>query len=333
VTLGFERPFLIAAAFLFAAAVPVVSRLYRDPFALNTPLGPPGGIPFRAPMRVDFLIKILFALETAGVFILLIAAAGPFMRTSETVWLNRGADILFVIDISPSMAGIDMNGRSRFDEARNLVSVFARNRPSDAIGLVAVGDDAALLVPPTVDRDALSLRLESLRIGELGDGTALGMGLAMAALHIRRSGASRRAVVLITDGENNAGAVHPETAAGILGSAGISLWVIGVGSAGVIPIEYTDPITRIHRTGFLDSRFDPESLIAIAKKGGGVYIAAPSAAAFSAAFTRLNEGEMAIRRSGTLSRTSAVHGPLIAAALVFLCAARFVRRHILGAFL
>ena len=291
-TLGFERPFLIAAAFLFAAAIPVVSRLYRDPFALNTPLGPPGGIPFRAPMRVDFLIKILFVFETAGVFSLFIAAAGPFLRSSETVWLNRGADILFVIDISPSMAGIDMNGHSRFDEAKNLVFDFARNRPSDAIGLAAVGDDAALLVPPTVDRDALRSRLESLRIGELGDGTALGMGLAMAALHIRRSGASRKAVVLITDGENNAGAVHPETAAEILNSAGVALWVIGVGSAGMIPLEYTDPLTGIHRSGFFDSRFNSESLIAVAKRGGGVYIAAPSASAFSAAFSRLNEEEV-----------------------------------------
>jgi Ca-activated chloride channel family protein len=158
---------------------------------------------------VEFLVKIIRFLDLTGVFALFIAAAGPIFISTELVWLNRGADMLFVVDVSPSMAGIDMNGRSRFDVARDLVREFAEARPSDAIGLVAVGNDASLLVPPTVDRGALFSRLDSLRLGELGDGTALGMGLGIAALHIRNSAAPRRAVALITDGENNAGAIHP----------------------------------------------------------------------------------------------------------------------------
>jgi Ca-activated chloride channel family protein len=243
------------------------------------------------------------------------------------------------------MAGQDMNGRSRFDTARDLVRDFASERPSDAIGLVAVGNDASLLVPPTVDRDALFSRLDGLRIGELGDGTALGMGLGIAALHIRNSTAPRRAVALITDGENNAGAIHPETAAAALQNAQtstgdpasyggpVSLWVIGVGGGGEVPIDYVDPVTRIRRTGTFDSRFNAESLRAIAQSGGGQYIAAPSAEAFSRAFSRIDEGELIIRRSGTINRTRSFQVPLIAAALVLICAARFLRRYILGAFL
>jgi Ca-activated chloride channel family protein len=282
---------------------------------------------------VEFLVKIIRFLDLAGVFALFIAAAGPSFISTEIVWLNRGADILFVVDVSPSMAGIDMNGRSRFDAARDLVRDFAEGRPSDAIGLVAVGNDASLMVPPTVDRSALFSRLDSLRIGELGDGTALGMGLGIAALHIRKSTAPRRAVALITDGENNAGAIHPETAAAALQNAGASLWVIGVGSGGEVPIDYVDPITRIHRTGTFDSRFNTESLRSIAQSGGGQYIAAPSAEAFSHAFSRIDEGELIIRRSGTINRSRSFQPPLIAAALALICAARLLRRYILGAFL
>jgi Ca-activated chloride channel family protein len=282
---------------------------------------------------MDFLIKLLYFFELAGVFALFTAASGPFFILAETVWLDRGADVLFVVDVSPSMAGIDMKGDSRFDAARNLVYGFARNRPSDAIGLVAVGDEAALLVPPTVDREALFSRLGSLRIADLGDSTALGMGLAVAALHLRRSQAPRRVAVLITDGENNAGAVHPETAAAALRSSGVSLWVIGVGSAGEIPITYLDPVTKIRRTGTFSSRFDPASLEAIAEKGGGAYISAPSAEAFSGAFSRINEEELTIGRSGTYSRTMPLYRPFIVAALGLLSAARFIRRNILRAFL
>jgi Ca-activated chloride channel family protein len=198
---------------------------------------------------------------------------------------------------------------------------------------VAVGNDASLLVPPTIDRDALFSRLDSLRIGELGDGTALGMGLGIAALHIRNSTAPRRAVALITDGENNAGAIHPETAAAALQNVPVSLWVIGVGSGGEVPIDYVDPVTRIRRTGTFDSRFNVESLRSIALSGGGHYISAPSAEAFAHAFSRINEGELIIRRSGTINRTRSFQAPFIVAALALICAARYIRRHILGAFL
>jgi Ca-activated chloride channel family protein len=332
-SIGFERPLFVFLGFIFIILITLLSRFSKDALVLRFPLGPPGGIPFKPPHRVEFLIRIGHFLELIGAFSLFIALAGPMFISSEIVWLNRGADILFVMDISPSMAGIDMNGRSRFDLARTLVRDFAEDRPSDAIGLVAVGTEAGLLVPPTVDRGALFSRLETLRIAELGDGTALGMGLAIAALHLRNSAAPRRAAVLLTDGENNTGAVHPETAAAVLHSVGVSLWVIGVGSSGEIPIDYVDPLTRIRRTGTFDSRFDPEALRASAGSGGGVYIAAPSAETLSAAFSRVNEAEMIPGRSGLMNRTSGFQGPFIVAGLILFCAVRFFRRYILGAFL
>ncbi|MDR1374603.1 MAG: VWA domain-containing protein [Treponema sp.] len=330
---GFERPLLIPLAALTGFLILGINRFVKDPFALKIPLGPPGGTAFVPPFKVELLIRLIFIMELAGMLFLFIAASGPYLVSSETVWLNRGADVLFVLDVSPSMAGLDMDGINRFDAARNLVAAFAQERPSDAVGLAAVGDSAALLIPPTVDRDALNSRLRSLQIAELGDGTALGLGLSVAALHVRKSSASRKVVVLITDGENNAGPVHPETAAAVLREEGISLWVIGVGSSGEVPIDYVDPYTRVRRTGSFYSRFEPENLMAIAEKAGGTYLPAPSAKAFAAAFARLHEGEMIIRRSGLLTKTHSIHRPLIIAALILLYFARFVRRYVLGALL
>jgi Ca-activated chloride channel family protein len=331
--IGFERPLLLIAGAVIVFLCFIAGRFFKNAFALTVPLGPPGGSPFKPPFNVDFLVRILRLLDLAGTLLLVAAAAGPVFISTEVVWLNRGADILFVVDISPSMAGIDMNGSNRFDAARRLVRDFAEKRPSDAIGLVAVGNDASLLVPPTVDRSALYSRLDALQIGELGDGTALGLGLGIAALHIRNSAAPRRAVALITDGENNAGAIHPETAAAALQNAGASLWVVGVGGSGVAPIDYVDPVTRIRRTGAFDSRFNADSLRAIARSGGGHYLGAPSAEAFSQAFSIIDQEELIIRHSGLVRRTRSFQVPLIAAALALICAARFTRRHILGAFL
>ncbi len=157
---SFERPMLAAAAFvIIPLACYALSRL-RNPFAAYIPLGAPGGIPFKSP-QMSGIVKLLKALEVLGVFLLFLSAAGPVVKKTVTVWLNRGADIIFIFDASPSMSALDMDGRSRFNTAKTLISDFSSRRPSDNIGLVAVGSDAALLVPPTSDRDALNLRLEA----------------------------------------------------------------------------------------------------------------------------------------------------------------------------
>jgi Ca-activated chloride channel family protein len=278
-------------------------------------------------------MKILHALELTGVFLLFLAAAGPHMVFTEMVWLNRGADIFFVVDISPSMSGVDMNGRNRFEAARTLIHEFADNRQQDAMGLIALGDDAALMVPLTTDRESLFSRLDALEIGEMGDGTAIGTALALAALHIGKSLAPRRAVVLITDGENNAGSVHPETAAAMLADSSVSLWVIGVGSNGMVPFSYIDPKTDMLRTGTFDSRYDIEALKSIALKANGNWIHAPKSEAFADAFAQLDQGEMIIRRSGTQRREEALYSFFLAAALSLLCGVRVVRQQILGAIL
>jgi Ca-activated chloride channel family protein len=92
-----------------------------------------------------------------------------------------------------------------------------------------------------------------------------------------------------------------------------------------------DPLTRRRRTGTFDSRFSAENLRAIARKGGGTYIPAPQAEAFTAAFARLDGEEMIIRRSGIRTRTRPLHDPVLVTALGLVFLVRVIRRHILGA--
>jgi len=322
---GFVNPIAAIAAFvIIPLAAFALSRL-KNPFVALIPLGAPGGVPFKTP-QISGLVKLLKILEVTGVFLLFFSAADPVLKTAETVWLNRGADIIFILDASPSMAALDMNGKNRFSAACTLISEFAARRPSDSIGLVAVGSDAAVLVPPTPDRETLNLRLESLRIGEFGDNTALGMGLSTAAFHLEKSNAKRKVAVLITDGENNAGSVHPETAAGMLRDMDVSFWVIAVGSAGEVPIDYVDPYTKIRSTGTFDSRYDAESLRRLSLSGGGTFIAAPSSEAFYAAFSQLDNSEITIQRSRIINKRRSFSLFLLITASAMLLAVRLIRR-------
>lgn len=329
---GFDNPLPVIAAFIVIPVALIIFSRLKNPFVELVPLGAPGGTPFKAP-GVDTIVKLLRALELAGLFLLFLSAASPTIKTAESVWINRGADIVFVLDTSPSMAALDMDGNNRFNAARALIGEFARKRPSDSIGLVTLGSDAALLVPPTSDREALYARLERMRIGEMGDDTALGIGLAICAYHLEKSNAKRRAAVLITDGENNAGSIHPETAASLLNEMGISLWIIGVGSAGEVPIDYVDPLTNVRRTGIFDSRYDIESLRRLSLAGGGTFIAAPTAETFAAAFSRLDDGEITVRRSRIIYKSRPVYIPFLITAFSIIVTVRFVRRNVLGALL
>jgi len=330
VSFGFDNPFLTALAFIVIPLAAFILYRLKNPFVATIPLGAPGGVPFKT-SQVGGLVNLLKIFELTGIFLLFFSAAGPVIKTAETVWLSRGADIIFVLDVSPSMAALDMEGKNRFTAATTLLADFARRRPSDNIGLVAVAQEAVLLVPPTSDRQAFNLRLEQLKIGEFGDGTALGMGLGVATHHLEKSNAKRKAVILITDGENNAGEIHPETAAGMLRENEVSFWVIAVGTAGEVPIDYLDPYTRIRRTGIFDSRYDAESLRRLSVIGAGTFISAPSTEAFAAAFSQLDDAEMTVQRSRIIHRRRPLSFQFLIVAIIVLAGVRFIRRFLLGA--
>ena len=327
---GFDNIFIFICAFFIIPFAAVIFSRMKDPFVAAIPLGAPGGTPFKT-SHINGIVKLLKFLEYAGLFLLFFSAAGPSMKTSEIVWLNRGADIIFVLDISPSMAAIDMDGKNRFNAGKKLIEDFANKRPTDSIGLVAFGDDAALLVPPTTDRQALEMRLEQLSIGDMGDTTALGMGIAVAAYHLDKSAAKRKIAVLITDGESNAGSIHPETAAGLLRDLGISFWVIAVGSIGEVPIDYVDPRTKIRRVGIFDSRYDAESLRRLSSVGGGTFITAVNADAFAAAFSQIDDAEITVQRSRVINRMTSVSFQFLLAAVILLAGVKLIRRFLLRA--
>ncbi|MDR0639516.1 MAG: VWA domain-containing protein [Spirochaetaceae bacterium] len=335
-SIRFERPLFLVLAGLAPFAILLFRRFLKPAVTVKLSLGPQGGTLFKPPRRAALGAALIFAFELATVSLLLLAIANPTEVTATPVFKERGADIMFVLDVSPSMAVLDINSTggitkigasgngaengmiNRFEAARFLILSFVNDHPSAAVGLVAVGEVAALLVPPTIDHELFRDRLQTLRIGELGDGTALGMGLSLAAFHLYDSSAPLHACVLVTDGENNAGAVHPETAAEALAASNVAFFVIGVGSGGETILDYVDPETNRHRRGIYDSRYDTQSLIAIAEKGGGVFLQARTGDELGRAFFKVSEGSTFPVRAETLLVTESRAGPFIIAALLII---------------
>ena len=100
-----------------------------------------------------------------------------------------------VFDASDSMA-------PRLRKAREAVYALLNSaNPEDEFFLVRFSDRADLVTGMTRDREEIRRRMESLR---LGGSTALLDGVMLARNELRRAHHDRKAIVIISDGEDNA---------------------------------------------------------------------------------------------------------------------------------
>lgn len=220
---------------------------------------------------INSLLRISKILKFAAFTSVIIALADPVISHQEKIYTSLGSDIIFVVDTSPSMAGKDIDEGTRLDAAKKTIKKLSIQQDGLRFGLVTLGSTAQVLVPPTSDHQIFEKNLSELKIGQLGDGSAIGDGLSTAICHLVSSSAPNKFIILLTDGENNAGEIHPETAASLAASNKIAIYVIGVGSKGTIPIEYEDPNTGKTYSGYLDSNFNSNSLKKLATMTNGHY--------------------------------------------------------------
>lgn len=277
--LSFERPaalLLLAAAFAYGLWYRSARRRGRLGYAL--PLLPWGGKPdVSAPLAPRLAYYLCAALGAAAYLAVALAAAGP-VRTEPVAAAGRPAvDIVFAIDLSPSMAAMDVEPTRLAAAVRSVGELLDRGVGQAAVGLVGFGDAAVLLAPPTTDYDFVRFALGAVEPGSYGEATAIGQGLALALRHVLAGSAPRKALMLLSDGEDNVGLVHPGDAAAAAARYGVELVVVGVGSQGDAPIAYRDPKSGERLEGFYRSEFNEAALKALAVAGGGIYLPAGDA--------------------------------------------------------
>ncbi|MBP5441804.1 MAG: VWA domain-containing protein [Treponema sp.] len=239
------------------------------------------------------VVSVLCAV--AGFTCLVISYANPVVHHQDRVYSSRGADILFVLDTSPSMAAKDMAGMSRLQAAVQAIKTLEGDNTGDSVGLVEMAKTAAVAVPPTMDREVFFRKLDSVIIGDMGDGTAIGNGLSCAIFHLETSRSPRKSIVLITDGENNSGVIHPFTASRLAKEKNISVYVLGIGTKGTVPLEYVDPHTGKVYSGFLNSDYDSTVLSQIASEADGKFYEVSSLAELAQALDAVGRNESLVQ--------------------------------------
>jgi Ca-activated chloride channel homolog len=263
-----------------------------------------------------------------GFLFLLIANAGPSLVSREKIYMTRGMDIIFVLDESPSMAGKDFLPDNRFESAKDVIKAFVEGRDHDPVGLVSFGNNAVLRVPAGLDYKYFLEQLEGLQLMDLGNGTAMGMGIAVACLHLDDSTAREKIIVLLTDGDNNAGEILPESAAHIAAAMGIKIYSIGLGSKSDVPLEFTDPETgKIYR-GMYKSGYDEGILKEISEITNGEFYQALSPGALDTIMSSIDSLERMEKRTKLNINTSPIHRELILVGFILILFDFFLRKWI-----
>lgn len=235
-----------------------------------------------------YLLSVLPFLRVAAVMLAVIALARPQSREervrNESV---EGIDIVLALDLSTSMEAGDFRPRNRLHVAKQVLSDFISKRANDRIGLVVFAGAAYTQAPLTLDYGVLREVVGQLRTRVLEDGTAIGDALATSLNRLRDSEAKSRVVVLITDGDNNAGSLSPSDAAELAKTLKIPIFTILVGKGGKVPFPagedlFGNPVWRE-----MEIPINPELLESIAEQTGGSYYRATDGASLEQGLQRV----------------------------------------------
>ncbi|WP_010664270.1 vWA domain-containing protein [Marinilabilia salmonicolor] len=221
--------------------------------------------------RKTYLRHVPFGLRCLTFILLTIALARPQSTDSLRNVTTEGIDIIISLDVSGSMLAMDFEP-NRLEAAKDVATDFISGRPNDKMGLVVFAAESFTQCPLTIDHAVLTNLTRDIQTGILQDGTAIGLGLSTAVSRIKDSDAKSKVIILLTDGVNNRGEIHPLTAAEIAKSFGIRVYTIGVGSHGTAPF----PVNTVfgQQVQDMEVKIDEKMLQEIANTTEGQYFRA-----------------------------------------------------------
>ncbi|GMQ65077.1 VWA domain-containing protein [Vallitalea maricola] len=223
-----------------------------------------------------------------SLIILVLALSRPQLTSQPDTIQEKGIDIAMVLDVSGSMESVDFKP-NRLEVAKKTIEDFVEERPSDRLALVIFAGTAYTRIPLTLDHNIVKQSLEEITTESVNDnGTAIGMAISVGLNRLKKSDSQSKVMILVTDGENNAGAINPNTASDLAEELGIKIYTIGVGTDETIyPVDFFGQ-TRYQR---YEGGLDEELLKGIAEKTGGKYYRARDPQAMSKIFSDINELE------------------------------------------
>ena len=209
-----------------------------------------------------------------GGLLLVITLARPRILAPPAPSETQGIDMVVVLDVSGSMKAADFKPKDRLHVAKSIIKKHLLTRRSDRIGLVVFAGQAYTQSPLTHDKEMLAEILDGIRTGVIEDGTAIGDATATGVNRLRESKAKGKALILITDGDNNAGSIDPLKAAELAKAFEIQIFSILVGKGGKVPYPVGKDMFGRERYQEVEWPTNPSLLQRMAKTSDGNFFSA-----------------------------------------------------------
>src|SRR4030095_5530580 len=242
---SFAHPWLLLLLLLLPALALLGGARGQAPAVVYSSIAPLRALGRLRRARVG---NVLLGLLLLGLGLGVVALARPQLGRTISRVQASGIDIMLAIDVSRSMLAealpIGNERANRLDAVKQVTEKFIESRPNDRIGILCFAGRPYLVSPLTLDHDWLLKNLERVRIGLVEDGTAIGSAVASAANRLKDKEAKSKIIVLLTDGDNNAGKVTPATAAEAAKALGIKVYTVGAGTRGYAPVPVQDGFGR-----------------------------------------------------------------------------------------
>lgn len=241
----------------------------------------------RGPVGVRVWLRDLPGVLRAVGFTLLVLALGrPLNAVVPQSSEEEGIDLVLVLDLSGSMQAVIENfpedlarltpdrergvRPTRLDAAKATIRDFVSRRKTDRIGVVVFGKAAYVLSPPTLDYHLLDTLVSRLGLDLIdASRTAIGDALGVAIARLRRSTSASKAVILLTDGDNNAGEIAPEYAAHLATTVGARIFTVQIGAGDKAEVQEGFDLFGQPRYSTRIFPVNSELLEKIAKETGG----------------------------------------------------------------
>jgi Ca-activated chloride channel family protein len=262
-----------------------------------------------------------------GLALVVIALARPQRGREEFRIRSEGIAIQMCLDRSGSMQAMDFQiDGEQVDRLTAVKRVFRDfvvgtddlpGRPDDLIGLVAFSGYAESKCPLTLDHGALMQVLDTVELAQLQKKlqqqaagqrlsrdleqrlrqamreeqmTAIGDAVSLGVDRLKDVEAKSKVIILLSDGENNAGVVTPEEAAKAAEAFGIKIYSIGIGSTGWAPVPDVDAFGRrvLRRQPV---KLDETTLKMLAETTGGDYFNAQDTQALEDVYAKIDRLE------------------------------------------
>ena len=255
------------------------------------------------------------ALHLVALLLIAVGAARPRLGASYEEILTEGIDIVMTLDVSSSMLCEDFKPDNRLTVAKQVLEDFVKSRRADRIGLVVFSGKSFTKCPLTLDYGVLLDVVDKVAVGEIEDGTAIGLGIVTACNRLREAKGKSKVVVLLTDGVNNKHEIEPETAAQIAKALGIKIYCVGAGTRGPVTCPVDDPMFG-RRYVRQQVEIDDELLQQIAQSTGGLYFRATDKESLAEVYRKIGELEKTKVEVKEYTRYTEAFSPFVQAGVI-----------------